>query len=399
MLASGPGLIGERQTFRSWLRFSGLGLACFVAVLLPGCSGNSQAAGASPACQTLCSETCQALSDCQVEVATDCVQACAAGLPPNTDCAGMERPDRLTCAELTSEYACTQYCATLCERAPECGSFEAQRCVRGCASESPSVCNSASVAARSCDQLKPELRLYDEAGQLSSGSVQVVGGSSGVKAFGLCKTGADCDPPLGCEPATNTCAACRLDADCERGFGEKDICSSDYTCVKVECRADADCSGRVCDTASHTCVQCQNDADCAASLLGSFEPACDVASAMCVTCTTDEHCQNSPIGPRCDEAAHSCKECLLNSDCADSKMPHCGQFGYCTSCTTDLDCAGRPLPSCGTLGACVECNADADCKDPTLPACQTDYGRCVQCRTSDQCPTGHSCDFFSGTCE
>jgi hypothetical protein len=92
-------------------------------------------------------------------------------------------------------------------------------------------CNAASVAARTCDQLKPELRNYEDSARAErSGSDVAVHGSIG-NAYGLCADADDCELPLGCTLSTNTCSACASDADCDRGFGSY-IYSAEKECLQ-----------------------------------------------------------------------------------------------------------------------------------------------------------------------
>jgi hypothetical protein len=95
--------------------------------------------------------------------------------------------------------------------------------------------NPDSVAARTCDQLKPELRISEDRGRAlhSSGDDAVFGTSS---TFGLCNTTADCSGPVpqSCDLATNVCRPCATDADCKTDFGAH-ACAPDGTCKIVDC--------------------------------------------------------------------------------------------------------------------------------------------------------------------
>jgi hypothetical protein len=229
----------------SWA-FSVIGLVtAFV-----GCSGESS----SNSCVAYCDNLCSSLSICEISTgAEDCQEACQSGLT-DAQCRDQPAPDRLTCDELTEVVTCAEYCGTLCERAPQCGTFDAEACVTGCASTSHSICNPASVAARTCDQLKPEIRLYDLIGK-PDGDDAVGGGSP--SRFGLCKEAEDCDAPLGCSQATNTCVTCKANEDCAHD-DDVYVCNDDQECEEVECVADKDCplsSRPVCDTKTFTCVK------------------------------------------------------------------------------------------------------------------------------------------------
>jgi len=281
--------------------------------ILGGCS--SSAPSNDAACRSVCTSTCKAFADCSLGVANSatCVDGCVAGIDPKS-CASARPADQLTCEELKQVYDCSVYCAALCQRAPECGTFDQSFCLRGCTNGDPPICNAASVAARTCDQLKPELREDEERGRaLSSENSVFIGGSSDPKVFGLCKTGIDCDLPLGCSAATNTCAPCSSDSECFQDFG-KYSCSPKGECVKVDCLTDTDCFNDFCDTQLHTCIDCRTDADCKYGY-----HACSPTS-KCVWCTRDEHC-TSPL-PICDATAFQCVECLTDADCTEGR--HCG---------------------------------------------------------------------------
>ena len=267
---------------------------------------------------------------------------------------------------------CASYCAELCDRAPECGSFDAARCRTGCAEDQPAICNPASVAARSCDELKPELRLYDDIARASEDGSDFASGGFGPR-FGLCATAHDCEEPLGCSLETNTCGPCRTNEDCAQAYGSH-ICAEDQTCQQVGCLADDDCSSGICSAGSHECGDCRSDAECS----GIFG-VCNVNVAKCVECVSDAQCTDGSFGPHCNLTENSCAECLSNSDCTDPYHSRCDPellAGNCSSCEADADCAHLDLPFCGTSG-CVECTRDAHCTDPQKPACDSLFGRCA----------------------
>jgi hypothetical protein len=106
------------------------GLLAFV-----GCSGSSS----SNSCVSCCDNLCSSLEACEVEV-QDCRSSCENGLNDRA-CKGQAPPDRLTCAELTDTVACADYCVALCDRAPDCGSFDPGACVNGCWTVGPGICN------------------------------------------------------------------------------------------------------------------------------------------------------------------------------------------------------------------------------------------------------------------
>lgn len=262
------------------------------------CSNGSSSTSA--ACTRYCDDACAALAACPGGAPAGCSASCLTGSERAT-CTGSLPPDQQTCAQLTRHQSCADYCNTLCTAAPSCGSFDPRLCVSGCAHTQPSLCNSASVAARTCDQLKPELQVYQAVGAaLARGDTFVSGGPP--SAFGLCASAFDCPSPLGCSAATNTCGPCATNADCADNFGIlKNLCTPDKQCMTVDCLSDVDCSSflPVC-SAKNTCAQCATDAQCTISSL----PRCDVATNSCVNCLVDTDCPS--FVPACSPTLHIC---------------------------------------------------------------------------------------------
>lgn len=272
-------------------------LTC-LAASVGACSTGS--GSTSAACTRYCDDACAALAACPSGAPPGCSATCFAG-SDRAACTGSLPPDQQTCAQLTKHQSCADYCTTLCAAAPSCGSFDPGLCLSGCAHTQPSLCNSASVAARTCDQLKPELQVYQAAGSaLARG--EAFGSSGSPKVFGLCTSAFDCPSPLGCSAATNTCGPCATNADCADTFGIlKKLCTADKQCMTVDCLSDADCSSSlpVC-SANNTCAQCATDAQCT---LSSF-PRCDVATNSCVSCLVDADCPD--FLPVCSSQFHAC---------------------------------------------------------------------------------------------
>jgi hypothetical protein len=199
-------------------------------------------------------------------------------------------------------------------------------CAQGCASAEPFICNPASVPARTCDQLKPELRDYEDLGR----SLNTPGdhGSSGNSSttYGLCSSNWECRGQR-CDLTTNVCAPCRVDADCKEDFGAH-ICAPDGSCMSVRCAEDADCSGGdKCDPATHECARCLVDADCA----GQIAPHCSRVKKSCVPCTADAHCVGQATGSHCGLTSpfdSICVQCITDADCAASGGTRCS-IGFC----------------------------------------------------------------------
>jgi Cys-rich repeat protein len=301
---------------RLWMRLTSA--AILVAATVSGC-GNDP--GKNADCSSFCRSFCKQLDTCQIDGSSSCQADCTAGLG-SARCSDARPPDQLTCDELRGLYECASYCATLCTRGPQCGSFDSTLCVEGCAARQPIICNPASVAARTCDQLKPELREYEDIGRSSSqpGDQGSFGGSG--SAFGLCRSNSDCNGQR-CDLATNVCGPCKTDADCKEDFGAH-MCAPDGSCMRVQCVEDADCPGQRCDTAMHKCVRCLVDADCT----GQVFLHCNPAKNTCVQCTTDADCNGqSGLGTHCGLTAPAdsiCVECNTDADCVNPLRPHCG---------------------------------------------------------------------------
>lgn len=298
-------------------------VSTLAAATLGGCAGDS----GSNSCGSFCKDFCQELGKCQIDGSSSCVRDCTSGLS-SENCSGARPPDQLTCDELGALYQCAQYCATLCTRAPQCGSFDSKLCAEGCGATQPSICNPASVPARTCDQLKPELRLYEDKGRaLSTPGTDFVGGGTS-DAFGLCLSNSDCEGQR-CDLTTNVCGPCHTDAECKGDFGAH-ICAPDGSCMAVECAEDADCfAGDKCDPAHHKCVRCLVDADCT----GQTFPHCSPAKNTCVQCVADADCVGQPTsrGSHCglnSPFESICVECNIDADCAGSGRSRCG-IGIC----------------------------------------------------------------------
>ncbi|MEI9937995.1 MAG: hypothetical protein WDO69_12320 [Pseudomonadota bacterium] len=355
---------------------------------LAGCS-SGESAGTS--CASQCGDLCKALAGCDGEVPSNCVSQCTTSVA-GANCSDSHPPSQLTCAELKESYACADYCATLCTRAPDCGSFDSKLCAQGCTIQSPSICNAASVAARTCDQLKPELRDYEDTARAEQGGSHIGIGFGGTNPYGLCTDADDCELPFGCSLATNTCSPCESDDNCKRTLGSY-ICSAEKQCTKVECASDADCPGRVCDAQRHVCAECRADADCT-----GFYERCNTQTATCGQCLSDADCKDDVLA-HCDLDTNRCGQCVTNADCAGNPdFPRCdAMFDYCTGCQENADCAGTDRPIC-TDSQCVVCVVDADCKNPAARACDGLFNTCVECTRPEHCPDGKTCNGLGHNC-
>lgn len=394
----------------AWVKRAGVvwaGVLISAVVAFVGCSRS--ASGNS--CLYYCDNLCSSLQACDLEE-EDCRSNCEAELTDDA-CKSQPTPDRLTCAELTQTVACAQYCTTLCNRAPTCGTFNANDCLVGCLEVEPSVCNPASVNARTCDQLKPELRFYESRGTPSGGdSASGVGDGT---SFGLCTGADDCEALLGCSRQTNTCAPCKTNEDCAAPNGSY-VCNDEQECEAVECVVDDDCSlGRPCSPQTHECGECRGDEDCGSLLRGACDPttlkcvdcnddsdcrgalfsACDVELQKCVECLADSDCHFA-VEPPCDVARRTCVECNEDAHCPEDS-PRCdAPLHLCRGCFTNEDCP-EARPHCHPSMFCEWCLADEDCEGREKPFC-TDSGACGACKHDEGCEAGQTCDLWDGTC-
>jgi hypothetical protein len=293
--------------------------ACWVLIIagvgaVAACS--SSAGGGDGQCPAYCSDACNTLAACHVATDSSCAADCAAGVGTN-DCGGLTPISQYSCAEVQHMVACGSYCVTFCQRIPSCGSFDGQACLDGCERVKPLICNAASVAARTCDQLKPEGRIYEQAANTRGG----FSGFATPAAYGLCESSMDCPSGQACGLSTNTCnGACMTDADCAGGPGAAYACGPGGKCTKVECVTSADCTGSPCDTTHHTCVGCLTDADCSLSAplgLGLCSPG-----QMCVACLSNANCP-SPGQALCDTSSGVCTACLSAADCTRFPNTQC----------------------------------------------------------------------------
>lgn len=100
------------------------------------------------------------------------------------------------------------------------------------------------------------------------------------------------------------------------------------------------------------------------------------------------------IDTRVPDAPGSCSS---DGDCM-GQAPYCVD-GRCVACKTSEECqSGTPICSAGH--ACISCAAvDSGCPS-SAPACEVDSGRCVECASNDDCQlaTKPICDGTSNTC-
>jgi hypothetical protein len=102
----------------------------------------------------------------------------------------------------------------------------------------------------------------------------------------------------------------------------------------------------------------------------------------------------SPVDAYTPDAAGTCGSDI---DCTSKDAPYCAQ-GRCVPCKTGDQCGGG-APICSSSYTCVSCAAvDAGCPSAT-PACEADSGRCLECLVDGDCLRDASKSFCrAGTC-
>jgi Cys-rich repeat protein len=275
---------GTIRTVRIVTTRSGAALILVLSAMACSSSGTS----ADGQCPAYCSDTCQAATLCTIAVSSTCDSDCQAGI--GTDqCQALAPISQFSCSEIQQMVDCEGYCAAFCERAPTCGAFDAKLCLEGCALVKPPICNPASVAPRTCDQLKPEARSYQDAATAKNSGTGFASFAQ-PGSYGLCESASDCTSGMVCVLATNVCGPCKADADCSPTTGLASACLSGV-CTQVECLTSSDCfGGGVCDTTQHMCVPCLTAADCSGfTVAGSPGPMC-TAAHQCVQCLSSADC-------------------------------------------------------------------------------------------------------------
>jgi hypothetical protein len=136
------------------------------------------------------------------------------------------------------------------------------------------VCNAASIAPRSCDELKSELEIYQQEGR-GQKTGDTFATSSDFQT-GVCTHQFECSGGTLCDLTTNLCSKCKSNADCAP-LGASELCAPEGTCV--ECVVDSDCTLPTlsrCKPDEHRCVQCSTDADCPI-----YVPHCATSTGAC----------------------------------------------------------------------------------------------------------------------
>lgn len=121
-------------------------------------------------------------------------------------------------------------------------------------------------------------------------------GDSDCAAYGLAR----------CEPMRHRCVACLTTADCQDGFA----CDSLANRCLQTCADDKSCPADAhgCDERRKVCYECDEDRECATSPLGHL---CASDGSGCVQCRKDADCSDR----YCDSLSGRCVECRDGGDC------------------------------------------------------------------------------------
>lgn len=200
-----------------------------------------------------------------------------------------------------------------------------------------------------------------------------------------CAQDADCalfraETPV-CETLSARCVGCLVDTDCSADGSSR--CNSQSECVSIgrSCSVDSDCGDGRCRTSDGVCVSCLEGADCRSGERCLVDGRC----AGGLTCAASADCPSSLV---CDSSASACVECVADGDCTSGKCLRSYCVAAVDGCLADADCTMPDRARCDPLTRhClgrVECVEDGDCASGR----SCDDGRCVACRTNEQCPEG-----------
>ncbi|MEQ8278133.1 MAG: hypothetical protein RMA76_28790 [Deltaproteobacteria bacterium] len=195
---------------------------------------------------------------------------------------------------------------------------------------------------------------------------------------GACVVGIECVTDEECTE-TDARQLCNLDAPVEEGDPEQ------FTCIFREgfgddCAADRPCPfGEFCSELHGKCYVSANARDCVRRAQCPSGQICDRNANKCVPdlgCYGDQFCED---GEFCDTVNRTCRAANIE----------------CVSCVVDGTCPGSELCLVSTRECVIDlsaqtCNEGETC-DP--------LGRCVQCRSSEECGPGLFCNVALGRCE
>ena len=216
--------------------------------------------------------------------------------------------------------------------------------------------------------------------------------------------------PLPCAGACQPEQACGSDGKCSPAQGATcadHTCPSTYPCngtvCAKGCTLNSDCDpGSVCNSQLHSCAQCTFNADCAGV---TGKTRCDSTSGVCVACQANIDCVTS-VGPDHICANHTCiPGCQTDADCNAGTGEKCDGAtqtapGRCIQCKSKNDCAVG-APACDDTGHCVGCfggtqtEANGFC-GPGSPECDMPSRTCVACLPANNA-SGLDCGFQNAT--
>lgn len=244
------------------------------------------------------------------------------------------------------------------------------------------------------------------------------------------------DPDDDCDADSNPCGAdglcsgvgtCRLLAlagtscgapSCSAGLLTEQLCDGGGACLASE----SGCAPGSCAAAANACtLECANEADCAA---GAFCQAsqCVGAAQLGDSCATDAECTSGHCADgvccsvACDGQCEACDLTGLLGTCSPvlgavrgARPPCAGADGECAGFCDGMDRSACSYPvarPCGEL-ACSggvatrsECNDEGACVESPSAECFpylcAGTGCGSSCAATDDCASGHVCDF--GAC-
>ena len=126
-----------------------------------------------------------------------------------------------------------------------------------------------------------------------------------------CAADADCtvEPSKRCNLDRHRCVGCLVAADCAQGLA----CDALAGHCLPKCHEEVDCpeDAHGCDEQRSVCYQCDEDRECATSPLGHL---CANDGSGCVECRKDADCP----GRHCDSLNGRCVDCARAADCSSA---------------------------------------------------------------------------------
>ena len=155
-----------------------------------------------------------------------------------------------------------------------------------------------------------------------------------------------------CDPASQACVTCLVNADCT-GAGKPYCKQSSHQCVA--CLQDIHCTtGNNLFCVSDACTTCMSAASTACAIRDSTNPVCRTDNQVCGQCNVDSDCSSDPARPIC--LSHMCSKCTTDAQCAGKLGPDPGvcmahQNGRCaTPAETIYVQATTAMVTCSNTG-------------------------------------------------